>query len=156
MILLGILFIFLGVVLFKFGLELWKVGIIMFLIVLIACCCSAIPVQAHEYTPEEMVLIGKIVQHECAHESELGQRLVIDTIMNRVESDAFPNTVKEVLDQPGQYCNPKKYPPEDIYILIAQEMYNRTNNQVIYYRTKRYHSHGTPILQEGSHYFSGR
>lgn len=113
-------------------------------------------IYAYEYTPEEIVMIGKIVQHECPHESELGQRLVIDTIMNRVESEAFPNTVRDVLAQPGQYCNPKKYPPRYIYSIIAQEAYNRTNNQVIYYRTKKYHSHGTPIIQEGSHYFSGR
>ena len=113
-------------------------------------------VYAYEYTPEEMVMIGKIVQHECPHESELGQRLVIDTIMNRVESDQFPNTVKEVLEQPGQYCSPKKLPPDDIYKIIAQEMYERTNSDVLYYRTKQYHSYGTPILVEGSHYFSGR
>lgn len=112
-------------------------------------------VYGYEYTPEDVVMIGKIVQHECPHESELGQRLVIDTIMNRVESEAFPNTVRDVLNQPGQYCNPSKYPPNYIYTLIAQEAYNRTNNQVLWYRTKDYHKYGTPIIQEGSHFFSG-
>ena len=110
---------------------------------------------AHEYTPEDIVLVGMLVEHECPHESEKGKRLVIDTVLNRVESDKFPNTVKEVLSQPGQYCNPKRYPPDHIYKLVAEEMYMRTNPQVLWYRTKKYHKYGEPIMQEGSHYFSG-
>ena len=136
--------------------KLWQLFLIGFSIGLLSIIIFTHIVYAYDYTPEEMVMIGKIVQHECPHESELGQRLVIDTIMNRVESEAFPNTVRDVLDQPGQYCNPKKYPPEDIYILIAQEAYNRTNSNVLWYRTKKYHSYGRPITQEGGHYFSGR
>ena len=112
-------------------------------------------VKAYEYTADDMVMIGKVVQHEAGNQSELGKRLVIDTIMNRVESDRFPNTVKDVLNQPGQYCNPKKYPPDDMYRLIAEEIYFRTNNDVLWYRTNKYHTYGLPIIQEGAHYFSG-
>ena len=136
--------------------KLWKWFLIGFSIGFLFVIIFAHVVSAYEYTPEEMVMIGKIVEHECPHESELGQRLVIDTIMNRVESEAFPNTVRDVLAQPGQYCNPKKYPPEGIYILIAQEAIARTNPNVLWYRTKKYHSYGRPITQEGGHYFSGR
>ena len=134
----------------------WQLFIVAFLFGFFFYILYAHVAYGYEYTPEEIVMIGKIVQHECPHESELGQRLVIDTIMNRVESEAFPNTVRDLLSQPGQYCNPKKYPPKDIYILIAQEAVARTNPNVLWYRTKKYHSYGTPILVEGSHYFSGR
>lgn len=112
-------------------------------------------IYAYEYSPTEIVMIGKIVEHEAPHESELGKRLVIDTIMNRVESSKFPNTVEDVLNQPGQYCNPSKYPSHDVYKLVAEEIYFRTNSDVLWYRTKKYHSYGVPILQEGAHYFSG-
>ena len=113
-------------------------------------------VSAYEYTAEDIVQIGKIVQHECPNESELGKRLVIDTILNRVESDAFPNTVAEVLNQKGQYCNPKKYSPKEVYTLIAQEINDRTDKRVLWFKTNWYHSFGEPIVKEGSHYFSGR
>lgn len=113
-------------------------------------------VYGYDYSPNEMVMIGKIVQHEAGNQSELGKRLVIDTIMNRVESSEFPNTVKEVIGQKGQYCDPKEYPPRWVYSLIAQEMYNRTNDKVLWYKTKSYHKYGIPILQEGDHYFSGK
>lgn len=112
-------------------------------------------VDAYEYTTTDIVLIGKLIQHEAAYESELGQRLVIDTVLNRVESEKFPNTVEEVLSQPGQYCNPSEYPPKRVYRLVAEEMRWRTNPDVLWYRTKRYHSYGNPIIKEGAHYFSG-
>lgn len=112
-------------------------------------------VYGYEYTPNDIVAIGKIIEHEAPHESELGQRLVIDTILNRVESEKFPNSVNEVLSQPGQYCNPKKFPPDNVYRLVAEEIYFRTNPDVLWYRTKRYHRYGTPLLVEGAHYFSG-
>lgn len=155
LILLGLGLIGLGFFLIKMGLKLVDIIAIIFL-VFVFLCCSGACVQAYEYTPEEIVLIAKVVHHEAGNQPEIGKRLVCDTILNRVESERFPNTVKEVLDQPGQYCNPKKFPPDDyIYTIIAQEIYKRTNNQVYWYKTKGYHKYGTPILQEGSHFFSG-
>ena len=111
---------------------------------------------AYDYHPADIVLIGKVMHHEAGNQSELGKRLVIDTILNRVESDAFPNTVYDVIMQPGQYCNPKEFPPDGTYRLVAEEIYNRTNNKVLWYRTKRYHKYGKPIVKEGGHYFSGK
>lgn len=118
--------------------------------------CSLCVVHAYEYTAEEIVQIAKVVQHEAGNQSEVGKRLVADTILNRVESDNFPNTVKEVLNQKGQYCNPSEYPPKEMYSIVAQEIYTRTNNKVLWYRTKQYHTYGVPIVKEGNHYFSGR
>lgn len=129
------------------------IGIILSILMLLSV--TEKNVYGYEYTPSDVVLIGKIVEHEAPHESELGKRLVIDTILNRVESDRFPNTVYDVINQPGQYCNPKKYPQDGIYRLVAEEIYFRTNKDVLWYRTKRYHTYGTPLLIEGAHYFSG-
>ena len=112
-------------------------------------------VHAYEYTPSEIVSIGQVTYREAENQSEMGKRLVVDTILNRVESDEFPNTVEEVINQEGQYCNSSEYPPEDIYKIIAEEIYNRTNNQVLWYRTKKYHGYGVPIIKEDDHYFSG-
>lgn len=124
-------------------------------VVLLLLLMLSIPAHAHEYTPEDIVLIGKVVHHEAGNQSDLGKRLVADTIFNRVESDKFPNTVKEVINQEGQYCNPKDYPPDELYRLIANELYFRTNDQVLWFRKHRYHSYGKPLLIEGDHYFSG-
>ena len=117
---------------------------------------TVISAYAYECDPADIVLIGKVVNHEAKNESDLGKRLVVDTILNRVDSEEFPNTVYDVVMQPGQYCNPSEYPPKEIYKLVAEEFYNRTNDKVLWYRTKRYHTFGDQIIKEGNHYFSGR
>ena len=155
MILLGLCLIAIGIILFRFGWDLWKLAAIFVFMAVILFICGAVPTEAHEYDPADIVLIGKVVQHEAGNQSDLGKRLVCDTILNRVESENFPNTVYEVINQPGQYCNPKKFPPDGMYKLVAEEIYNRTNHEVLWYRTKRYHKYGTPLVVEGNHYFSG-
>ena len=56
-------------------------------------------------TDDEIDLIAKITMAEAEGESELGKRLVIDTILNRVDSELsyFPDTVEEVIYQPNQF-----------------------------------------------------
>ena len=155
MILLGVCLIAIGILFFRLGWDLWKLGALFVLMALILFVCGGVEADAHEYNPADIVLIGKVVQHEAGNQSDLGKRLVCDTILNRVESERFPNTVYEVINQPGQYCNPSKFPPKDMYKLVAEEIYNRTNHEVLWYRTKRYHKYGTPLIVEGNHYFSG-
>lgn len=130
----------------------WRIGLFTILLFILIYLNTA---WAYEYTPTDVVDIGKLIHHEARNQSELGKRLVIDTVLNRVESPDFPNSVKEVLSQPGQYCDPKEYPDKDVYRLVAEEIYTRTNDKVLWYRTRKYHKYGTPILVEGDHYFSG-
>ena len=137
------------------GIIIFIICVFVVMVMYILGACKEVYGYEYDYSPNEMVMIGKVVQHEAGNQSELGKRLVIDTIMNRVESPEFPNTVKEVLGQKGQYCDPKDYPPRWVYSLIAQEMYHRTNDKVLWYKTNGYHKYGIPILQEGDHYFSG-
>ena len=155
LLLLFCLFGVLGVIFFRLGIQMWKLAAALFLILLVVFFCGGIAASAYEYQPADIVLIGKIVQHEAGNQSDLGRRLVCDTILNRVESEKFPNTVWDVVNQPGQYCLPEKFPPDDMYRLVAHEIYFRTNYEVLWYRTKRYHKYGTPIVVEGDHYFSG-
>ena len=152
---LALFFLCLSIIFFKISWGFWKLGVSLLLILIIFFLCCGVSVEAHEYDPADIVLIGKIVHHEAGNQSDLGKRLVADTILNRVESDKFPDTVYEVINQPGQYCNPDKYPSKDMYRLVAEEIYSRTNDKVLWYRTNRYHSYGVPILKEGNHYFSG-
>ena len=125
------------------------------IIFLIFMFLSTIKVYAYEYTPGDIILMGKVVQHEAGNQSELGKRLVIDTMLNRVESKDFPNTLTEVVLQPGQYCNPKEKASIEIYKLIEDEIRVRTNSQVLWFRKNRYHKYGIPLIKEGDHYFSG-
>ena len=49
---------------------------------------------------EEIELIALVTMAEAEGEPEEGKRLVIDTILNRVDFGEFPSTVTEVIYQP--------------------------------------------------------
>ena len=142
---------------FKGGYEVRSMIMAIFILISVIFISLVVSVNVfgYEYTDEDIKLIARITQHEAGNQSELGQRLVIDTILNRLDSDEFPNTVADVINQPGQYCNPKQKPPIYIYKLIEDEIRVRTNDKVLWFRKYKYHPYGTPIIQEGDHYFSG-
>lgn len=111
-------------------------------------------------TDTDINLIAQMTMAEAEGESEYGQRLVIDTILNRVDSKTFPDTIYDVLYQPYQFSSIKDgrfarcHVKKEIYELVVEEVQNRTNSSVIFFRTCRYSDYGTPMLKEGHHYFS--
>ena len=121
------------------------------------------PVYELDLTEDEIKLIALCTMAEAEGESELGKRLVIDTILNRVDDDTWPNTVKGVVYQDGQYTAMhgsrvrRVSATEEVCQLVREELIKRTNYEVVYFRTKGYHKRfGTPLFKEGNHYFSGK
>lgn len=51
----------------------------------------------------EMEMISQLVQAEAGNQDLTGMRYVVDVVLNRVDSDQFPNTVEEVIFQSGQF-----------------------------------------------------
>lgn len=109
---------------------------------------------------EDISLIALITMAEAEGECEYGKRLVIDTILNRMDSEYFPDSVYDVIYQQGQFapiwngridrCQVK----EDICELVKEELRFRTNTDVIFFAADRYSKCGVPIFQVGNHYFS--
>lgn len=120
--------------------------------------CSASE-KAKEYS-EDVKLIALFTVAEAEDEPEYGQRLVIDTILNRIDSEEFPNTASGVLYQRGQFSVATNGRLErcsiddDICKLVEEEMEERTNTEVLYFRANHYHNFGTPVTYSGSTYFS--
>lgn len=108
-----------------------------------------------EYTEEDIQEIASVVYVEANAETELGQRLVIDVILNRVDNDTFPDTLEGVLTQKNQFSKARKEPTDELVKLVEEEIAERTNDEVLFFKTKKYHSFAKPIVKEGSHYFSG-
>lgn len=109
---------------------------------------------------DEIKLISLVTMAEAEGEPELGKRLVIDTILNRVDSNRFPNTVHDVIYQPNQFTSvwngriDRCEIRDDIYQLVIEEAETRSNQHVIFFRTDYYHPYGTPMFSIGNHYFS--
>ena len=110
---------------------------------------------------EDMELIALVTMAEAEGECEEGKRYVIDVILNRIDSERFPNSAYGVIYAQGQFTSmwngrsDRCYVREDIYKLVEEELVSRANNDVLYFRTGHYHSFGTPIIQIENHYFSG-
>lgn len=56
-----------------------------------------------EYTQEDVELLTRLIQSEAIGEPYEGQVAVGAVVMNRVKSDQFPNTIKEVIYQKSQF-----------------------------------------------------
>src|SRR5699024_5330367 len=52
---------------------------------------------------EQCMKLAEAIYHESRGESIKGQIAVAQVIMNRVNDPKFPNTVKEVIEQPKQF-----------------------------------------------------
>lgn len=118
--------------------------------------------QAPTYTEEEIKMIAQLTMAEAGNQSELGKRLVIDVVLNRVEHEnpQFPDTVKEVIYQKNQFSPiwdgrfEKYYASEENIQLVKEEIERRTDHDVIFFRTTRYSDYGVPLYCVGDHYFS--
>ena len=109
---------------------------------------------------EDIELLALVTMAEAEGESEEGKRMVIDTILNRVDSERFDNTISEVIYAPNQFTSMRNgrvdrcYVADDIYQLVIEELTNRTNYDVLYFTAYQYGAYGTPMFQIGNHYFS--
>ena len=109
---------------------------------------------------EDIELLALVTMAEAERESEEGKRMVIDTILNRVDSERFDNTISEVIYAPNQFTSmwngriDRCYVADDICQLVIEELTNRTNYDVLYFTAYQYGAYGTPMFQIGNHYFS--
>ncbi len=117
------------------------------------------------YTEEEFLddleLLACITLAEAGNQSEYGKRLVIDTVLNRIDSPCWrdDDTIRDVITHPGQYATYSNQAytyqemNEDIARLVKEELFNRSRCDVIYFRTDYYFDWCPHVLQEGDHYF---
>lgn len=109
---------------------------------------------------EDIELLALVTMAEAEAECEEGKRLVIDTILNRVDSERFDNTISEVIYAPNQFTSmhngriEKCYVSDNIYQLVIEELQNRTNYEVLYFTADYYGTYGTPMFGIENHYFS--
>lgn len=109
---------------------------------------------------EDLELIALITMAEAEGESEHGKRLVISTILNRVDSEYFPDTVKGVIYQPNAFTSVWNGRVDrcevlpDICRLVEDEINSRTNGDVVFFSAGDYSNYGVPMFSEGNHYFS--
>ncbi len=110
---------------------------------------------------DDFELMAKTVFAEAKTEDFEGQVAVAEVILNRVESENFPDTVEEVIKQRGAFSSwgngsVEAAPLDDECLEAVQDAVNERifPDSVVYFREGRFHSFGTPYTVIGHHYFS--
>lgn len=113
-----------------------------------------------QHAMDDVELLALVAVAEAEGESDYGKRLVIDTILNRVDSSKFPNTISGVVYQKNQFTSmwngrtKRCVVTDHVRQLVLEELENRTNSDVIFFQMYNYSPYGTPMFKEGNHYFS--
>ncbi len=122
---------------------------------------APIPIVTGDILSErEIGLIALVTMAEAEGECEEGKRLVIDTILNRVDHGYFPDTVYEVIYQPAQFSSmwdgraARCRVTNEMIGLVREELVSRRDRNVVFFNAYGYSVYGRPMFQVGNHYFS--
>ena len=120
---------------------------------------TELPVYSYSATDDEIMLIARVAECEAGYVEE-GRRYVIDTILNRVDSPDFPDSISGVIYQSGQFSVVNSGAIWNVSIsddrleLVKAELTSRSNYEVGYFRAGYYGPYGTPLFECGGNYFS--
>ena len=103
-------------------------------------------------------MLARCVEAEAGNQGLLGKRLVVDVILNRVDSDRFPNDVASVISQRGQFA---VYPNAMSRVTVSQEtldaivleLSQRTDDRILFFTARHYNQYCIPAYQHGDHFF---
>lgn len=97
-------------------------------------------------TQEEKELICKITYREAGNQPIEGQRAVMEVILNRLQSDVWPDDIKTILSTPGQFTtwkarnkitDEKLLEMESVLLLVYTDTHTiLPNNNYVYFNCK--------------------
>lgn len=117
---------------------------------------------AEENYWDELELLAQVVEAEAGNQDMTGKRLVVDVVLNRVDSPLFPDTITEVLEQPGQFTTMWNGAVEDAGYHMQQDDYDavmmevtgkRLDYDIYFFTAGEYNASCKPAYIHGDHYF---
>jgi spore germination cell wall hydrolase CwlJ-like protein len=119
--------------------------------------------QPRKLSHVEEVALCNLAWAEARGEGTEGMRLVIDTVLNRVDNKKFPNSIIGVVYAPKQFSCihkghfktkvPKKN-KKNILLIVREETVKRKNSKVLYFTSRGYLKRTKPLFKYRNHYFS--
>ena len=117
-------------------------------------------VQARQISDSDRDLIAQTIAAEAENQPLEGKILIAHVILNRVDNEAFPDTVEGVISAPGQFTTwhngqiQKAVPTVEDYEAVKLALRGENQEPVFFFRNQHYHGCGKPYTQVGDHYFS--
>lgn len=119
------------------------------------------PYERAGMTEEEFYFISSVVEAESDRSESLeGRILIAETILNRVNSDLFPDTISGVLTQSGQFSTvvnghsitERTELSDEAVIIAAREIEDGTAPEVLFFNCIGY-NYGEPYGYVDGNYF---
>lgn len=109
----------------------------------------------------ELELLAQLVEAEAGNQPFEGKCLVADTVLNRVESDIFPDSITDVIYQKGQFSTTWNGALEKAAWTVSDEDFRAVmyevelhgNKDVLYFNNNKNVSGKGEIFKVGGHYF---
>lgn len=108
----------------------------------------------------EKELLAQLIEAEAGNQDKHGKALVADVVLNRVDSDLFPNSIEEVIYQKGQFgvmtdgaFDKAGYNISQESFQVAAEEYDkevRINETILYFNNT---PHRKNMWKYGDHWF---
>lgn len=114
-----------------------------------------------EVTKEDIDLMAAIAEAEAGNQGIRGKRLVVDVVLNRVDSDYFPDAIEKVIYQQNQFTSindgnfdkAKSNISDESYAAVYDELLSRTDHDILYFTANDYGQYGIPAYQYQDHFF---
>ncbi len=130
--------------------------------------------EAYEVTPDDLdlesyydslELLALCVEAEAGDQGLYGKKLVVDVVLNRVDSPDFPDNITDVILQCGtngvyQFSvvdDGRIYavePTEETFQAVREELESRTNREILFFTAEGFSPYGSAWEKVGDHYFS--
>lgn len=115
---------------------------------------------AEEQFCDSLELLAICVEAEAGNQDMMGKRLVVDVILNRVDSDRFPNDIEAVITEPHQFASWTDggmdavfEPSEETFEAVRMELEQRTDSDILFFTAGGYNKYCNPAYKYGDHYF---
>ena len=118
---------------------------------------------AEEEYWDQLELLALVVEAEAGNQDLTGKRLVVDVILNRVDSPYFPDTIEGVITDEGQFSSYANgavdeagwHMQQSDYDAVIAEIYgDRLDEDIYFFTAGGYNPSGSDAYQHGDHFFS--
>jgi hypothetical protein len=107
-------------------------------------------------TDSEIKMMARVVMSEASLLNFDAKEAVACVIINRVLSDEYPNTVKEVIEEPYQFCTADNGEPDfDCYLAVECALMDEAfPPDMLWFRSGKAHEWGYVYAHIGNTYFT--
>ena len=109
---------------------------------------------------ESLEMLAICVEAEAGNQDIFGKRLVVDVILNRVDSDRFPDDIESVISQKYHFTtfwngemDKISTPSNETFDAIDSELKHRIDDEILFFTSGAYNKYCIPAYKHGDHYF---